>query len=285
MNIAILGPGAIGSTFALHFSRAGHDVTVVARGKRLEQLLRSQAIVETAGHSAPVTVATKLDETIAYDFLLVAVLAHQVEAVLPQVRASAARRVMFMFNTFDSLSHLREAVGASRFAFGFPAIIATLDDEGVLASRVVTVGQITTVSDEPWAELFRAAGIGTVVHDDMESWLRTHVAMMVPFMVALARAHRRQAGLSWRECTELALAMKEGFALVRTLGNRITPAPMSVLERLPVAMVALLVWSTTRSRLLRKNGARGMDEPTALIAAMEAVAPSELQRLHALSQG
>ena len=38
MKLAILGTGGIGSTFAFHLARAGHDVTVIARGKRLEQL-------------------------------------------------------------------------------------------------------------------------------------------------------------------------------------------------------------------------------------------------------
>jgi len=31
MQIAIIGPGGIGSTFAFRLSRAGHDVTVIAR--------------------------------------------------------------------------------------------------------------------------------------------------------------------------------------------------------------------------------------------------------------
>ncbi|WP_437548032.1 2-dehydropantoate 2-reductase N-terminal domain-containing protein [Sorangium sp. So ce367] len=35
MRIAIIGPGAIGSTFAHALARAGHDVTVIARGQRL----------------------------------------------------------------------------------------------------------------------------------------------------------------------------------------------------------------------------------------------------------
>jgi 2-dehydropantoate 2-reductase len=36
MQIAIVGPGSIGSTFAFWLSEAGHDVTVIARGTRLE---------------------------------------------------------------------------------------------------------------------------------------------------------------------------------------------------------------------------------------------------------
>ena len=45
MNIAIIGAGRIGSTFAYYFSRGGHEVTLIARGQRLEALQRDGAIV------------------------------------------------------------------------------------------------------------------------------------------------------------------------------------------------------------------------------------------------
>jgi 2-dehydropantoate 2-reductase len=49
MKIAVVGLGGIGSTFAFLLARAGHDVTVIARGERLEQLQRDLAIVSTSG--------------------------------------------------------------------------------------------------------------------------------------------------------------------------------------------------------------------------------------------
>ena len=67
MKIAIVGTGGIGSTFALHLSRAGYDVTVIARGKRLEQLQRDQAIVCVGG----VSVSGALDQTTPWNLVLV----------------------------------------------------------------------------------------------------------------------------------------------------------------------------------------------------------------------
>lgn len=43
VKIAVSGPGGIGSTFAFQLARAGHEVTVVARTKRLAQLQRDGA--------------------------------------------------------------------------------------------------------------------------------------------------------------------------------------------------------------------------------------------------
>jgi ketopantoate reductase len=38
MRLLIYGAGVIGSTYAVYFSKVGYDVSVYARGKRLEEL-------------------------------------------------------------------------------------------------------------------------------------------------------------------------------------------------------------------------------------------------------
>ena len=70
LRVAVVGVGAIGSTFAFHFARkGGHDVTVVARpgSARLEQLRRDGGIVDVAGNLAEVSVSSALDEAVPYD--------------------------------------------------------------------------------------------------------------------------------------------------------------------------------------------------------------------------
>jgi 2-dehydropantoate 2-reductase len=281
MKIAVVGPGGIGSTFAFQLALAGHDVTVVARGKRLAQLERDEAVVSSAGRRAPVQVSTALDPKTPWDLVLVTVLASQVDAVLPALSACAAKRVMFMFNTFESLRRLRHAVHKARFAFGFPAILARLED-GKLTSKIMTRGQLTTVTDEGWAKVFTDAGILTVVHKDMESWLRTHAALVVPVMTVSVAAHARQAGVSWSEAMKSARAMDEGFRLVRKLGNTVTPGRVRVLSRLPTPLMALVLWALSRFPEIRKAGAAGPGEPRTLIDAMSAAAPGETPALLAI---
>jgi 2-dehydropantoate 2-reductase len=145
MQIAIVGPGGIGSTFAFQLSAAGHDVTVIARGTRLEQLRHAGAIVTVEGERAAVNVSGDFDTTTEWDLVLVTVLVSQVDTLLPALSASAAKSMMFMFNTFQSLDRLRDAVGPQRFAFGFPAIGACLDD-GRLSSTIIRRGMLTMVS-------------------------------------------------------------------------------------------------------------------------------------------
>ena len=271
MQIAVVGPGAIGSTFAFRLARAGHDVTVVARGGRLDQLRSDGAIVTTTGERAPVGVGAELDAATVWDLVLVTVLDSEVDVLLAALGRSAAETVMFMFNTFRSLERLRDAVGPQRFAFGFPAIMASLD-RGKLSATIPRRGITTTVTHAVWAKVFSDAGIPATVQEDMQSWLRTHAALIVPLAVAGSSAHRRGRGISRDEAMRLARAMDEGFQLVRRLGDSLIPASVAILSWLPVPALAALLWTLTRLRLFTRTIASVPgDEPRILIDEMSAV--------------
>lgn len=279
MQIAILGTGAIGSTFAYQLARAGHDVTVIARGERLRQLQRDGAIVLTSEERASVRVETSLDTARPYDLVLVSVLATQVDALLPTLGQSVAKTVMFMFNTFEPLDRLRDAVGRARFVFGFPAGVFTLLVDGKIRPQI-RAG--TTVGDAAWARVFGDAGIPSAVDPDMHSWLRAHAALVIPLMsigtVVLARAK----GIAWREAAAYARAMRDGFAIVRSLGHRLAPSWLRALGAMPRALLTLLLWMMSRTTMLRDLGRLGTTEPRMLIDMMTAAAPEKTGALLAI---
>ena len=103
LRIAIVGTGKIGSTFAFQLSRAvRHDVTVISRpgSARLRQLQRADGIIDVNGERASVKVIDTLDEETPYDLLIVTLLDHHADTMLPSLQRSAAKCVQFMFNTF-----------------------------------------------------------------------------------------------------------------------------------------------------------------------------------------
>ncbi len=89
---------------------------------------------------------------IVYFVVILSLLAAQVGAVLPTLCASTAKSIMFMFTTFNSLDLLRDAVGASRFAFGLPKLPAMLVD-GKLKSATISRFTSTIVTHKVWAEV------------------------------------------------------------------------------------------------------------------------------------
>ncbi len=279
MRIAIVGPGAIGSTFALLLSRAGHEVTVVARGARLAFLEREQAIVRKDGERAKVAVSAALDERIEWDLVLVTVLAPQVSAVLPALKASAAKRVMFMFNTFERIEPLRDAVGAQRFSFGFPAGVFCLLEEGKIDPQVRSG---TTVDEARFAKLFTDAGVPTVVEHDMQSWLRTHAAMVIPLMSIGVLVRARGAGVSWREAGTYARAFAVGMRIVTAMGNVLLPSSVASMAKLPKFLMTAMLWALSRTKTLRDLGALGAAEPRMLIDMVSAASPEMAAPLRAI---
>jgi 2-dehydropantoate 2-reductase len=281
MQIAIVGAGRIGSTFAFQLARAGHDVTLIARGARLSALQHDPAIETVSGERARVKVEGAIDLMKRWDLLLVTVLAHQVDDLLPSLHLSAAKKIMFMFNTVESLTRLREAVDPARFEFGFPTVMAAFVD-GKLKHSVDKPGQITTVTSEHFRALFAEAGIPAEICADMESFLRSHAAFVVPLMAMGQVVYARGMGISWPEAKRYARAMAEGFGLVERLGNSLTPAAVSLLSRLPHWLATALMWGASRLGAVRELGAMGPTEVRQLIDAMTAAAPDENSELLAI---
>ena len=187
-----IGVGGIGSTFAFHLARAGHAVTVVARpgSARLEQLRRDKGVVTKDGVRPGMRVAAELDEQTPYDLVVVATLAHQVDAVLPALQRSKARSVQFMFNTFD------------------PERLNT----------TINPGQKTLHGDRRWVKLFADAGLPSAFEADMPLWLRCHVPMCIAMESICATARRRGGGASWAEAMVVARGVHAGYAVIKAWG-------------------------------------------------------------------
>ncbi|MBL8954157.1 MAG: NAD(P)-binding domain-containing protein [Myxococcaceae bacterium] len=281
MHLAIIGAGRMGSAFAWHLARAGHDVTVVARGERLERLKRDGGIETVGGVKAAVKTAPGLDPTVEWDGVLVMVLAHQVKPLLPVLSASKARSIVFLFNTVEALQPLRDAVGAGRVDFGFPTGFSMLLD-GKLRASFAGPGQNVTVSSAAWAETFRAAKLPSVVEPDMQSFLRTHAAFVIPLMASGVVVHGRGAGITWAESKRYAQATRRGGAVVKKLGDRLVPSAIGVLLKLPLPLLTFLLFFMNKTKVQRELGSFGPGEVRELIDGMQALAPGEVPELLAI---
>lgn len=280
LTIAVVGVGGIGSTFAFKLALAGgHNVTVVARpgSSRLDQLRRHDGIVDIKGERATVRILDALDEQTPYDLIIVTLLAHQVDAVLPALRRSAATSVQFMFNNFDP-ERLVDAIGSERCSFGMPFVQAQLDADGKLKATIGAAGQKTLMGTQRWVDLFGEAGLPAALERDMALWLRCHVPLCVAFESVSVAAQKRGGGASWREALTLARGVQEGFALLNGLGYPIYPRTKAWLNALPAWVLAPVLWFMSRIKSFRELLATGENECQALVDVMlAATARSEPQ--------
>lgn len=289
LRIVVLGVGKIGSAFAFQLAGVGgHDVTVVARpgSLRLAQLERAQSITDVAGRKAKVRVTGELDEAATYDLIIVTLLAHQLEPLLPSLKRSAAVSIQFMFNTFNP-ERLQAALGAERCGFGMPFVQATLDGEGRLKVAIGATGQKTLMDRQRWVDVFTASGLPSLLEPEMPLWLRCHAPLCVAFESVSAAGERRGGGASWREALVLARGVRAGFDLIKALGYPIYPRAKKSIDASPPWLFAAALWVVSRIRSFRELLAQGEAEARELVDAMlraapAGLAPSAMSRIEAM---
>jgi 2-dehydropantoate 2-reductase len=86
MHTIILGAGALGSVISAYLTRAGEDVTLLARGSRATFLQEhGVAITGVEDFTAPVTVTTRPHDLREADVLIVTVKTYDTEPALASV--------------------------------------------------------------------------------------------------------------------------------------------------------------------------------------------------------
>lgn len=276
LRIAVLGAGRIGSTFAFRLALAGRNqVTVIARdgSDRLDQLRRDNAIVDVHDNRVRIEVASSLDERTPFDLVIVTLLAHQVDAVMPALQRSAARCIQFMFNTFDP-ERLREAIGPERCAFGMAFVQATVDRDGRLEATIGAAGRKTIMDRQCWVDVFAAAGLPAALEPNMQLWLRCHAPLCVAFESVAVAGLRRGGGASWKQALVLGRGVQACFRLIEARGEAVYPRGKMLLHRSSTGGVAAMLWSLSRIRSFRELLATGEAECLALVDVMVASARS-----------
>ncbi|KAH7099512.1 hypothetical protein BKA62DRAFT_805782 [Auriculariales sp. MPI-PUGE-AT-0066] len=237
LRIAIVGGGNIGSSLALKFVTVGkHDVTVVARpsSKRLAQL-RNHGIVTTQGESCKVAVADTLDVTVRYDLVIITTTGIQAEPLLPLLKQSAAKIILFMFNIYDP-ERLRDMFG-ERAAFGFPFIQAMLNDDGLLQA---SYSMKSSLGDQRCVDIFTSSAIPAALEPKMLLWSRSHTSLAIAML-----------GATWHESRTVATGMYASLALTTSMGYQLYPAPLKVINWLPTPIVTGLLWLFSRMKEVR----------------------------------
>ncbi len=115
MKFVILGAGALGSILAAHLTRAGHDVTLIARGARA-QYLADNGITLTGVESfiAKCNVATDAAAVGAVDYLVLAVKTYDTPGALDIVGDVDTGAVLSLQNGVLKNEQLTETFGKDR---------------------------------------------------------------------------------------------------------------------------------------------------------------------------
>ena len=205
MRIVILGAGGIGSIVAAYFGRAGHDVTLIARGEHLRATReRGIRVTGLADFTAPVTVAESADG--ACDAFILATKTPDTRRALAAVAGlrpalslslqNGVAKDRVLAETFVPVAGATTMVGATRTAPG--EVAYTLDgatyvggEATELAEAWTATGlQMTVVENilgHEWAKQALQGPAATLaVASDLPNHL-VHLRLARPFALGAAR--------------------------------------------------------------------------------------------------
>jgi 2-dehydropantoate 2-reductase len=243
MKILVYGAGVIGTLYGGRLARAGHRVTVVARGRRLVEIRQHGLVLEDIVHRrrwrVRVEAAERFDPENDQDLALITVRRDQLTSVLPELATNSRIPILlFMLNNPTGSASLAEALGPDRVLLGFPGAGGTRDGHVVsyamIAQQPTTLGELDgtrTGRLREIAKAFRDADFPTKICGDMDAWLKAHAFFVTAICGAIYLAAGDCRNLS-RDNAVLTLMMhgvREGFTAVRALGQIVTPFSLQVL--------------------------------------------------------
>jgi len=264
MKILVYGAGVLGSLYAARFYQCGYDVTLLARGKRYDEINAQGVILEGALSGertisrVPVCQALEADDR--YELIIVLVRGDQVVELLPVLAANQnSKAILFMVNNPNGYEEWIKAVGKERLLLGFAGAGGTRKN-GVVSYHVVSpLLQPTTLAEldgrkteriKAVARIFKNAGFATAICSNMEAWQKTHVGWVSPVANAILAAGGDGKALSqWPELLKLLVdAIHESFAVLHQLGVPITPGKLKIITLIPKVLTCYIfkLWSRTQ---------------------------------------
>jgi 2-dehydropantoate 2-reductase len=241
LKILVYGAGVIGSIFAAKLFLSGEDVTVLARGNRLSEIKEKGIILRNPKTRQQEIAYVKAIDTLLpdmqYDYIFVVMQRTQVDSVLNILSQNCSKNIVFVVNTAAGYDEWINQIGAKRLMLVFPSaggekidgVVNYFIGKGLMRFfQTTTVGEVVQENTKRVSNIIRAfnkAGIPTVYCLDMDTWQKTHVAMVTSIANALYGygCDNRRLSRSYQSVKDMVLAIKEGFAVLRKLGKKPTP--------------------------------------------------------------
>lgn len=256
MRILMLGAGVIGSVYAARIYHAGRDITLLARGKRYEEVNRHGIMLHDILNHEDIIVrvptVNNLNSDDLYDLIIVTVRLDQLERVKVVLKNhKSSSLIMFMLNYPDNLKKLAEEFPDKKILAGFPGIGGTFEGNKInyvqIRQQKTTLGQVNNLRPEKIKEIkevFEDAGFQVSLCSDMQSWLVTHAV----FICCVSAAILRENGDSIRlgkdrpAIRQMILSIREGFLAIENLHISVTPPNLKTIFLSMPLWFAIIYW-------------------------------------------
>jgi 2-dehydropantoate 2-reductase len=252
VTIAVLGPGAVGTVFAVPLARAGARVVCIARADTAAAIRHSGLTLVRHDGTTQARVEAVEELTEAVEILLVTVKAYALDEALERL-AAQPETVVPLLNGLEHVERLRALLGGRVVAASVARLEAYRDRPAVVAQ---TTGRpvVTLAPDDDGsaARLFAAAGADVRGGASERAVLWDKIVRLAPLAAATALTQRPVGDLrddpEWR--TRLEEAVAEACAVAAAEQVVLDPAAQwKIIDALP----ADLTTSTARDVAARRS--------------------------------
>ena len=272
MRILIYGAGVIGSLYGALLAEAGYDVSVYARGRRLESLKRDGLLLKSKGkiQKAPIKVISRLEPDDRYDFIFLTVRENQLHTALEELRQNCSPTIVTMVNSLETYDEWETICGAGRIIPAFPGAGGGFDGSVLDAALTPRLIQPTTFGktdgrERGLARVFRGAKIPYQIVPDMHAWQLCHLAMVVPIADAYYEAaDPGNAGKDAALMRKTARRIRDNLGAIAARGIRLSPRKMQTFRMLPAPLVGWVLGFVFQSafgdRFMYRHSMKAPDE-------------------------
>ncbi|MPQ27432.1 ketopantoate reductase family protein [Bacillus paralicheniformis] len=246
MKILVYGAGVLGSYLAHVLVRGGHDVTVLARGNRANELERNGVVIrhyfQLKTTVDPVRVIRTLEADESYDLIFVVMKYTDFKPVLPVLAANRSRCIVLVGNNADAYGMLDElqemSLTEKQIAFGFQLSGGTRANGRVICIRgggqMVLGGLDGPIPFQPLLEkAFAKVKYKLVFHEDIDAWLKSHIVPILALNAYLFTKDGRMKKTAGdkKRLKQIIAAIDEGFSVLESMDYTITPASQATFVR------------------------------------------------------
>lgn len=289
MRFLIYGAGVIGSIFAGRLISGGHDVTLLARSKRLDILradgLLMKDIFKKQLQSYTVNTISELLPEDVYDYIFVCVQYVQIDDILPKLRMNKSENIVLVVNNPNGYDAWSEYLG-SKLMLGFPAfggVINSSTTEYYISIGFSRIFQTTTFGEPDGSittrltkliGIFKRCGIPSVVSRCMDNWQKCHLAVVLPIAGAILKNSGSVKLLARNnsDIKQMICATRQGFNALKEIGIKVHPKKLNFYY-MPAALLCFIFSVVFRTRIaefsMEKHTNNAKPEMRALAKAFE----------------
>ncbi|GCF07563.1 ketopantoate reductase family protein [Dictyobacter arantiisoli] len=256
MKIIIYGAGVLGSYLAHALVRGGNDVTMLARGTRIEELENNGLVIRHALQRKTtvdrVHVISTLRPDDIYDLIFAVLPYSDLPAVLPALAENQSRHLVLVGNNPDARAiqqYLKDNNAVDKqIAFGFQLSGGRRENGRIInvsgGGRMEIGGLDGELTWRPLLEAaFQHASYKLAFSEQIDAWLKSHIipVLGISYATCAGNGNLQKATGDKKLLKQIIGALDEGYRVLETLGYPLIPARQAQFIRQRRRLLSLLI--------------------------------------------